>query len=134
MIYLYITITIWRKWLHTNILESIFTMNSTGIIALIKKIIGGWKTYYGLANNCKLVDLWIWDKKKPLFEILSTHVILYGCEVWGCIISRESYRKIEQIQNNFITYNLKIQGNTPYPILLLKQTSPPLRAWLWQDT
>jgi hypothetical protein len=23
---------------------------------------GGWKTYYGLENNCKAVDLWIWDK------------------------------------------------------------------------
>ena len=63
-------------------------------------ITGGWKTYYGLENNCKSVDLWSWDKKKLLFETLFTHVILYGCEVCGCSISRESWRKIEKIQNN----------------------------------
>ena len=82
-----------------------------------KRIIGGWKAYYGLENNCKSTDLWIWDKKKLLFETLVTLVILYGCKVWGCNISRESWRNIEKIQKNFITYNLKIKGNTPYPIL-----------------
>jgi hypothetical protein len=29
-----------------------------------KRINGGWKTYYGLENNYKSVDLWLWDKKK----------------------------------------------------------------------
>jgi hypothetical protein len=71
-----------------------------------KIIIGGRKAYYGLENNCKSAEIWSWDKKKLLFETLVTPVILYGCEVWGCNISRESWRKIEQIQNNFITYNL----------------------------
>ena len=56
-----------------------------------KMIIGGWKSYYGLENNCKSVDLWIWDKKKLLFETLFTHVIIYGCEVWGCSISKRYY-------------------------------------------
>jgi hypothetical protein len=55
-----------------------------------KRIIGGWKAYYGLENNCKSTKLWSWDKKKLLFETLVTHVIIYGCEVWGCSISRES--------------------------------------------
>ena len=84
-----------------------------------KMIIGGWTTYYGFENNCKLVDLWSWDKKKLLFETLVTPVILYGCEVWGYSISCESWRKIKKIQKNFITYNLKIKGNTPYSIFLL---------------
>jgi hypothetical protein len=61
-----------------------------------KRIIGGCKAYYGLENNCNLVDLWILDKKKLLFETLVTPIILYGCEVWGCSISRESWRKIVQ--------------------------------------
>ena len=60
-----------------------------------KMINGGWKAYYGLENKCKLVDLWLRHKKKILFEILVTHVILHGCEVWGCIISQESWRKIK---------------------------------------
>jgi hypothetical protein len=91
-----------------------------------KRINGGWKAYYGLENNCKSTDLWLWDKKKKnLFHTLVTPVILYGCEVWGCSISRESWRKIEQIQKNFITYNLKIKGNTPYPILLIEASPFP---------
>jgi hypothetical protein len=59
-----------------------------------KRINGEWKAYYGLDNNCKLADLWLWDKKKALFETLVTHVILYVCELWGCNISRESWRNI----------------------------------------
>jgi hypothetical protein len=93
-----------------------------------KRIIGGWKAYYGLENNCKSTDLWSWDKKKLLFETLVTPVILYGCEVWGCSISHESWRKIEKIQKNFITYNLKIKGNTPYPILLLETSFSPIES------
>ena len=62
----------------------------------------------------------MWDKKKFLFETLVTPVILYGCEVWGCSISRESWRNIEQIQKHFIAYNLKIKSNTPYPIILIE--------------
>jgi hypothetical protein len=93
-----------------------------------KRIIGGWKANYGLENNCNSVDLWIWDKKKLLFETLITPFILYQCELWGCSISSESWRKIEQIQNNFITYNLKIKGNTPYPILLLETSLSPIES------
>jgi hypothetical protein len=91
-------------------------------------IIGGWKAYYGLENNCKSAELWSWDKKKLLFETLVTPDILYGCEVWGCSISRESWRKIEQIQKNFIIYNLKIKGNTPYPILLVETNLSPIES------
>ena len=68
----------------------------------------------------------IWDKKKLLFETLVAPVILYGCEVWGCSISRESWRKIKQIQKHFITYNLKIKSNTPYPILLIEVGLSPI--------
>jgi hypothetical protein len=74
-----------------------------------KRIIREWKAYCGLENNCKSVDIWSWVKKKLLFETVVTPVILYGCELWVCTISRESWRKIEQTQNNFITYNLKIK-------------------------
>ena len=59
-----------------------------------KKINGGWKAYFGLENDCKKANLVMWDKRKFLFENLVTPIILYGCEVWGCSISRESSRKI----------------------------------------
>jgi len=48
--------------------------------------------------------------------------------VWGCNISRESWRKIEQIQKRFITYNLKIKNNTPYLILLIEVGLPPIES------
>jgi hypothetical protein len=35
---------------------------------------------------------------------------------------------IEHIQNNFITYNLKIKGNTPYPILLIEAILSPVEG------
>ena len=68
----------------------------------------------------------MWDKKKFLFETLVISVILYRYEVWGCRISRESWRKIEQIHKHFITYNLKIKSNTPYPILLIEAGLSPI--------
>jgi len=133
----------WKKWLHTNKLEWIFknfvydNNNLEEVTSykylgtdlhhklswnytIAKLINGGWKTYYGLENNCKSTDLWLWDKNKLIFKTLVTHVILYGCEVWDCIISRETWRKIEQIQKCFVTYNHKIKGNTPYHILLIE--------------
>ena len=68
----------------------------------------------------------MWDKKKFLFKTLVTPVILYGCEAWGCSFSKESWRRIEQIQKRFITYNLKIKSNMPYPIILLEADLSPI--------
>ena len=92
-----------------------------------KRINGRWKAYFGLENNCKMTNLVMWDRKKFLFETLVTLVIL-GCEVWSCSISRESWRKIEQIQKRFITYNLKIKSNTSYPILLIEVGLSPIKS------
>jgi hypothetical protein len=91
-------------------------------------LIGGWKAYYGLENNCKSIDLWIWDKNKILFDTLVTPILIYGCEFWGCSISHESWRNIEQIQKSFITYNIKIKENTTYPILHLKTCLSPIES------
>ena len=84
-----------------------------------KMINGGWKAYFGLENNCKATNLVMWDKKKLLLETLVTPVILYGCEVWGCRISREFWINIEQIQKRFITYNLKIKSNVHHILFSL---------------
>ena len=75
-----------------------------------------------------MTNLVMWNRKKFLFETLVTPVILYGCEVWGCSISRESWRNIEQIHKRFITYNLKIKSNTPYPILLIEVGLSPIES------
>ena len=93
-----------------------------------KRINGGWKAYFGLENKCKSTNLVMWDKKKILFETLVTSVILYGCEVLGCNISRESWINIKRIHKRFITYNLKIKINTPYPILLIKVGLYPMES------
>lgn len=55
-----------------------------------KRVNEGWKAYFGPKNNCKMENLVMWDRKKFLFATLVTPVILYGCEVLGCSISRES--------------------------------------------
>jgi hypothetical protein len=93
-----------------------------------KRINGGWKDYYGLKNNCTLAHLWLWDKKKIILDTLITPLILYRCEFWRCNISQESWRNIENIQNNFITCNLKIKGNTLYHILLIEMTISPIES------
>jgi len=69
-----------------------------------KRINGGWKPYFGHEINCKLANLMMWDKKKFLFETLIILVILYGCEVWDCNISRESWEKL--LTNLEVFYNL----------------------------
>ena len=60
-----------------------------------KRFNGGWKTYFDLENNCKSTNLVMWYKNKFLFELLVIIVISYGCEVWGCNISRESWRRLK---------------------------------------
>jgi hypothetical protein len=83
---------------------------------------------YGFENNCKSTLLWSWDKKKLLVETLVTPVNFYECQVWGYSICSESWRNIEQIKKNAITYNLKIKGNMPYPILLLETSLYPIES------
>lgn len=74
--------------------------------------------YLGIDFHCKLnwnyswKTLWCGTKGK---SSLNTR---------GCSISKESRRRIEQIQKLFITYNLKIKSKTPYPILLSEPDSP----------
>jgi hypothetical protein len=86
-----------NKITYNNILEEVPSYKYLGIdihhkikwnYSISKRINEGWKAYYGLENSCKSVDLWLWDKKNLLFEILVTHVIIYVCEVCGCNISR----------------------------------------------
>ena len=60
--------------------------------------------------------------------MLVTLVILYDYEFWGCSISKESWRKNKQIQKHFITYNLNIISNMPYPTLLLEVSLFPIES------
>ena len=82
--------------------------------------------WFNQAMDSLYQPLLMWDKNKFLFEIISTHIILYGCEVLGYTISRKYWWKIEQIHKWFITYNLKIKSNVPYPILLVKVSLSPI--------
>ena len=49
-----------------------------------KMINGGWEVYLSLGNNCKSINLVMWDKKKFLFETFVIPVILsrYGGEAF----------------------------------------------------
>jgi hypothetical protein len=83
MIPSYMTTTTWRQVTSYKHLGNDIHHKLNWNYSIEKMIIGGWEDYYGLENNCKSTDLWIWDKKKNLFETLITPVILYGCEVYG---------------------------------------------------
>jgi hypothetical protein len=63
-----------------NILEEVPSYKYLGIDihhklnwnhSIKKRINGGWKDYYGLENNCKSADLWLWDKKNGSFTLSS---------------------------------------------------------------
>jgi len=54
-----------------------------------KKINGGWTTYYGIENNCKLVDFWLWDKKKRLLSLMLSYMDVK----FGGAISLENLRE-----------------------------------------
>ena len=96
--------------------------------SIAKRNNGGCKSYFGLGNNCKSTKLVMWDKKKFLVKTLVTLIILYGCEHWGCNISIESWKSIEQIQKRFITYNLKIKSNTTCHVLLIEVGLSPIES------
>ena len=120
MLILFMSKTTWRKCLPTNILELIYATRSTGTLYWEKWLMEGRKLK--LVLTCKSTILLLWDKSKFLFETLIIPIIFYDCEVLGYNISRESQKKIEQIYKCFITYNLKIKSNSPYPILLLSKS------------
>jgi hypothetical protein len=86
------------------------------------------KLIMGLKTIVNQLIFGVGIRRNSSLRLLLHLVILYGCEDWGCSISRESWRKIEQIQKNFITYNLKIKGNTLYPILLLETSLSPIES------
>ena len=86
------------------------------------------KLIFVRTKQFKLVNLVMWDKNKFLFETLITLVLMYGCEFLGCILSRETWRRIEQIQKHFITYNLKIKINMMYHILLTEVCLSPIKS------
>jgi hypothetical protein len=37
-----------------------------------KMINGGWKAYFGLENNCKSIDFWLWEKINSSLRLLSS--------------------------------------------------------------
>jgi len=55
-----------------------------------KMIIGGWKTYYELENNCKSTNIFIWSKKRFLFETLIT-LLSYRNVKFGVVVYPESH-------------------------------------------
>ena len=64
-------------------------------------------------------------KKNPSYEILDTPRLFYIDVRFRDVVSpNRSGGKIKQIQKQFITYNLKIKGNTPYSIIIMKKPLP----------
>jgi hypothetical protein len=85
----------WRKLAHTNILELTLITTLIGTIALKKHIMEDERHVLVLRTTINQHIYQFWEKKNSSLRLLLL-VILYGCEVWGCNISREYWRKIEQ--------------------------------------
>ena len=78
--------TNYNNYIYDNIcLEKIYSYKYLGInihnqlnwnYSIEKRIIRGWKCYYRLENNCKLMNILTWSKKK--FSLRhSSHVFFY---------------------------------------------------------
>ncbi len=67
-------------------------------------------------------------KKGSSFTLSSSLLSYTYVKFWGCSISRELWRKIEMIQKQFITYNLKVKGNTTYHVLLIEDGLSPTES------
>lgn len=79
-------------------------------------------------TTVKLQNFGCGKTEKVLLDTLVIPMILYGCEVWECRLSKETWRKVKQILTHFIINNLKIKCNIPYPVLLLKVRLPPIKS------
>ena len=98
MIRWYMITTTWRKWLHTNILELIFTTSSTQIIALRKWLLGDEK----LIMRLKIIV------NQPIF---------------GFEIRINSSLRLLLRSSFFMDVRC-----TPYPILLLEVSLSPIES------
>ena len=68
-----------------------------------------------LALRTTIKNIMVLGKNKSLFGMLGNPTILYGSEIWGGSIYKETWKKIKQIHMHFIINNIKIKINTPYP-------------------
>ena len=86
------------------------------IIMILKKIV--------------IQSIFTFGVKKCSSLRLSSPLLSYTDVKFQVAIYLESWRKIEMIQKKFITYNLKIKGNTPILSSWSKWVCPPLKEQL----
>lgn len=128
MIIKYKNIT-YDNFIYDNSLEQVPSYKYLGInihhkfnwnYSIEKRINRGWKTYYGFEKNCKSIDLWFWDKRNILS--LSSLLLFYMDMRFGVVVYPNRLGgRLNRSKNTFISYNLKIKGNTFYHILLIKE-------------
>lgn len=63
------------KLIGKSILELTFKIISLNRIIVLRKINEGWKTYFGIKNNCKAIDFWFWEKWKVIFHTFAICIL-----------------------------------------------------------
>ena len=82
-----------------------------------KRFNGGWNAYFGHENNCKLIDLLLWDKKK-LYVRLSS--LLLSCTIVKFrVVSSlhnhaEGLKKSRRILHPILSYHPRISESFPH--------------------
>eukprot|EP00249_Psilotum_nudum_P025149 c29391_g1_i1 orf=1144-4386(+) len=96
--------------------------------SILQRISAGWNAWYQIENWGRMAETWGWDRKWQLFEAIVVPTILYGCEIWGCSISQETWKKIERIQKKFLGNYMGVKITTPYLLLLEESGRAPLEC------
>ena len=92
---------------------------------ILHRICAGWNAWFHVENLCRRVEIWDWHRKWQLFEVIVIPTLLYGCEIWGPSISRETWQKVERVQKRFFTNYMGVKSTTPY-LLLLEEAGQPM--------
>ena len=82
------------------------------------------RAYYTFENTCNHGNMKCWVLKKYLFDTFMTKVILYGVEVRGGSIPTSRWKEFENVQKHFLTMFLQVKKQTPYTLLLEKESLP----------
>lgn len=104
-----------------------FTTNMLWDECVERRASAGWKALYAVQNTCCRIDLSDWARRAHLFRALVEPVLLYGAEVWGPAICKNTWDRLERVQKAFLTYSLGVKDTVPYQILLYETGFWPLQ-------
>ncbi|KAL3683260.1 hypothetical protein R1sor_001282 [Riccia sorocarpa] len=92
------------------------------------RVSSGRRALFSLWSKCDRTGLVAWHLRCHLYKALVRPVILYSAPVWGPMVSRSGWVRLEALQKLFIQTELGVKTQTPYSILLVEVGWWPLEA------